>query len=177
MSAGQRQPLSRCALATSMFCTLLTEAAVAQAGIFAGDNPADYNTNDPFRLWVIQVGIIVIFCQLLSLVLGRIRQPRVIAEVIGGVLLGPSVMGNIPNFSNSIFPTQSLPILTLTANLGLVFFLFLVGLEVDMSLMKRNARAAFFISTAGLLIPLGLGAALAVPLYHTFMNVSFSRRL
>ena len=122
---------------------------------------------------MIQVGIIVIFCQLVSLVLGRMRQPRVIAEVIGGVLLGPSVMGNIPNFSDRIFPVLSLPILTLTANFGLVFFLFLVGLEVDLSLMKRNARAAAFISATGLIIPLGLGAALAVPIYHNFVDVSF----
>ena len=47
--------------------------------------------------------------QLLALFLARIRQPRVIAEVIGGVLLGPSVMGHIPNFTNTIFPSASLP--------------------------------------------------------------------
>ncbi|EJD01475.1 uncharacterized protein FOMMEDRAFT_111321 [Fomitiporia mediterranea MF3/22] len=149
--------------------SLMKRAAAEQGGIISGDNPARYNDQDPLRLWVIQVAIIVIFTQLLSLVLGRIRQPRVIAEVIGGVLLGPTVMGRIPNFSNSIFPTQSIPLLTLTANIGLVFFLFLIGLEVDTGVMRHNARAAFFISTAGLILPLGLGAALAVPLYHAFV--------
>ena len=100
------------------------------------------------------------------------RQPRVIAEVIGGVLLGPSGMGQISGFSENIFPTESLPILTLTANVGLVCFLVLVGLEVDTNMMKRNARSAFLISAAGLFIPLGLGAALAVPIYHEFSDVS-----
>lgn len=106
------------------------------------------------------------------MIFARVRQPRVIAEVIGGVLLGPSVMGRINNFSNSIFPTESIPLLSLTANIGLVFFLFLIGLEVDTSAMRHNARAAFLISAVGLILPLGLGAALAVPIYHAFIPVS-----
>ena len=66
--------------------------------------------------------------QILSLLLSRIRQPRVIAEVIGGVILGPSIMGRIPGFKQAIFPDESMDGLTLTANIGLVLFLFLVGL-------------------------------------------------
>ena len=97
-----------------------------------------------------------------------------IAEVIGGVILGPSIMGRIPNFTNNIFPSQSIPLLTLTANIGLVFFLFLVGLEIDTSSMKMNAKSAAFISVAGLILPLGLGAALGIPLYSAFIDVSFS---
>ena len=102
------------------------------------------------------------------------RQPRVIAEVIGGILLGPSVFGQIDGFSDTLFPGDSIPILALTANVGLVFFLFLFGLEVDTSVMKHNAREATLISAAGLIIPLGLGAALAVPVYNTFVDVSVS---
>ncbi|KAL4247129.1 Monovalent cation:proton antiporter 2 [Abortiporus biennis] len=153
---------------------VLTKRAQApeQAGVFAGDDPSNYNTNDPFRLWVIQVVIIIAMTQFLSLFLSRIRQPRVIAEVIGGVLLGPSVMGHIPNFSNKIFPQQSLTMLNLTSTIGLVFFLFLVGLEIDVRIVKRNFRASMIISVAGLIIPLGLGAALAVPIYHTFTDPS-----
>lgn len=98
-----------------------------------------------------------------------------IAEVIGGVLLGPSVMGRIPNFTRRIFPAESIPLLTLTANIGLVFFLFLVGLEIDTRLMKRNARAAMSISAAGLILPFGLGAALAVPLYNEFVSDTVNR--
>ncbi|TFK94283.1 hypothetical protein K466DRAFT_536505 [Polyporus arcularius HHB13444] len=144
--------------------------APAQAGVFAGDNPAEYNANDPIRLWVIQVIIIIGMTQLLALFLSRIRQPRVIAEVIGGVLLGPSVMGHIPKFTATIFPKDSIPILNLTANVGLVLFLFLVGMEIDTRVIRRNAKASFAISVAGLIIPLGLGAALAVPIYHQFTD-------
>ena len=114
--------------------------------------------------------IIVGFAQLLSLLFARIRQPRVIAEVIGGVLLGPTVMGRIPNFTNTIFPATSIHLLTLTSTIGLVFFLFIIGIEIDMSLLKRNARASLAISATGLIIPLGLGAALAIPIYNNFAD-------
>ncbi|KAI0640791.1 Sodium/hydrogen exchanger family-domain-containing protein [Trametes meyenii] len=147
-------------------------AAPSQAGIFSGDNPSHYNAGDPIRLWVIQAVVIIGFTQLLALVFGRMRQPRVIAEVIGGVILGPSIMGRIPKFTATIFPDASMAGLNLTANVGLVLFLFIVGMEVDMSLVRRNARASAAISLAGLILPLGLGAALGVPIYHTFTDGS-----
>jgi Kef-type K+ transport system membrane component KefB len=109
---------------------------------------------------------------MLSLLFGRIRQPRVIAEVIGGVILGPTVMGRIPNFTNTIFPPNSIHLLNLTSTFGLVFFLFIVAIEVDASVAKRNAKPSLAISLAGLIIPLGLGAAVAVPIYHHFVNPS-----
>jgi Kef-type K+ transport system membrane component KefB len=108
--------------------------------------------------------------QLLSLLLSRIRQPRVIAEVIGGILLGPTVMGRIPNFQQAIFPAASIPLLTLTANIGLVLFLFLVGLEIDTRILKRSAKASTLISVAGLAIPLGMGAGLGAILYPKFIS-------
>lgn len=79
------------------------------------------------------------------------------------------MMGRIPNFTATIFPPASLPLLVLTSNIGITLFLFLVGLEVDVRLMKRNGKSAALISAFGLVIPLGLGAAIAVPLYHTFI--------
>ncbi|KAG8902780.1 K(+)/H(+) antiporter [Tulasnella sp. 403] len=149
---------------------LVGRAAAEQGGILSGDNPAAYNPGDPFRLWVIQLVVIIGMTQLLSMFLGRIRQPRVIAEVIGGILLGPTVMGRIPKFSNTIFPAQSLPFLTLVSTIGLVLFLFLVGLEIDTSVVKKNARASALISAAGILLPFGVGAGVAVPLYHNFVH-------
>lgn len=116
--------------------------------------------------------VILAMTQFLHMFFARIRQPRVIAEVIGGVLLGPTVLGRIPNFTNSIFPALSLPMLNLTATIGLVLFLFLVGLELDVRLVKRNMKASMAISACGLVLPLGLGAALGVPLYHEFVDPS-----
>ncbi|TFK29022.1 cation/H+ exchanger [Coprinopsis marcescibilis] len=146
--------------------------ARAEGGVITGDIPTHFNAANPFRLWVIQLVIIIAFTQLLALPLSRLRQPRVIAEVISGVILGPTVMGRIPGFLDTIFPEPSMPLLNLTATIGLILFLFLVGLEIDTRLLKRNVKASFTVSLAGLIIPLGLGAALGVGLYREFMNDS-----
>ncbi|KAG8960777.1 K(+)/H(+) antiporter [Tulasnella sp. 419] len=110
---------------------IFSRAAAEQGGIISGDNPTHYNASNPIRLWIIQATIIIAFTQILGLGLKRIRQPRVIAEVIAGIILGPTVMGRIPDFSRRIFPPESLPLLSLVANIGLTLFLFLVGLEID----------------------------------------------
>ncbi|RDB16864.1 K(+)/H(+) antiporter 1 [Hypsizygus marmoreus] len=151
---------------------LVARKASEQGGVISGDNPVTYLPTDPIRLWVIQVVIIIAMTQFLSLFLARIRQPRVIAEVIGGILLGPTVMGRIPGFRQSIFPDASLPGLNLTSTIGLILFLFLVGLEIDTRVIKRNGLSAAAVSAAGLLIPLGMGAALGVGVYREFIDPS-----
>ncbi|KAK9248625.1 Sodium/hydrogen exchanger family-domain-containing protein [Lipomyces tetrasporus] len=143
-------------------------AAPDQSGVFGGLDPTEYNASDPLVLFIIQVVIIVVTCRLLHYPLSLIRQPRVIAEVIGGVLLGPSVMGHIPNFNATIFPSASMPMLTLVANIGLVFFLFLVGLELDISLVVKNLRVAGSVAIAGMALPFGFGVAVSYGLYRTY---------
>ncbi|KAI0059628.1 hypothetical protein BV25DRAFT_1060362 [Artomyces pyxidatus] len=108
--------------------------------------------------------------QILSLGLRKIRQPKVIAEVLGGILLGPTAFGRIPGFTEHIFPQASQSYLSLVANIGLCLFLFLVGLEIDTAIIKRNARLSATVALAGISIPFGLGAALAVPLYKQFID-------
>ncbi|KAG6872564.1 hypothetical protein C0995_008837 [Termitomyces sp. Mi166 len=168
---------------------LVARKAAEQGGVISGDNPVTYNASDPFRLWVVQLGalpldilsfsslfttertvIILAMTQALALVFGRLRQPRVISEVIAGIFLGPSVMGRIPHFKDRIFPDAGNPGLTLTSTIGLIVFLFLVGLEIDTKAIKRHLVAASAISIAGLVVPLGLGAALGVAIYKEFIN-------
>ncbi|CAE6350065.1 unnamed protein product [Rhizoctonia solani] len=145
-------------------------AAEQQGGLLNGSDPTEYNTHDPIRLFIIQLGVIMLMTQLLSLFLGRIRQPKVIAEVIGGIILGPTAMGRIPGFTEHIFPEPSRPFLALVANIGLVLFLFLVGLEIDVAVIKRNAKTSLTISTGGMILPFGLGAAVAIPVYNNFID-------
>ncbi|KAG9053826.1 K(+)/H(+) antiporter [Serendipita sp. 407] len=98
------------------------------------------------------------------------RQPRVISEVIAGVILGPSILGRIPNFSNTIFPPESLPYLTLTANIGLVLFLFLVGLETDTRVIRRNAKYSVFVAAGGMILPFSMGVGVASLVYKKFVD-------
>ncbi|KAL8695873.1 MAG: hypothetical protein Q9201_007924 [Fulgogasparrea decipioides] len=139
-----------------------------QGGILEGANPSKYDPKNPIIVFIIQAGIIIIFCRLLDYPLSKIRQPKVIAEIIGGILLGPSVFGRISGFSNAIFPKESIPTLSLAANLGLVLYLFLIGLEVDLRLLLSNWRIALSVGAAGMALPFGLGCAIAYGLYHEF---------
>ncbi|KAG2130618.1 Sodium/hydrogen exchanger family-domain-containing protein [Suillus bovinus] len=155
-----------------LFNGLEKRQATGEGGLLTGSNPSAFDASDPLRLWIIQVGVIIMMAQLLSLGLRRMRQPKVIAEVLGGILLGPTAFGRIPGFTQHIFPSQSLPYLSLVANIGLCLFLFIIGLEIDISIIKRNARMSAIVSLAGMALPFGLGSALSIPLYHQFIDPS-----
>lgn len=85
-------------------------------------------------------------------------------------------MGRIPHFQETIFPHDSLPFLNLIATLGLVFFLFQVGLEVDLRIVKKDWKQSLSIAVAGMALPFGLGAAVSVGLYklQNEPNIPFS---
>ncbi|KAJ5824929.1 Cation/H+ exchanger [Penicillium robsamsonii] len=157
-------------MATNATATNSTKLVSPQGGIIEGGNPTDYDPKNPLVLFIIQAVIIIVLCRLIHWPLSKIRQPRVIAEVIGGIVLGPSVMGRIPGFTDAIFPTTSIPSLNVVANLGLVLFLFLVGLETDLRFLISNWRVALSVSAAGMILPFGLGCAISYGLYHEFHN-------
>ncbi|CAK7566665.1 MAG: hypothetical protein SEPTF4163_004615 [Sporothrix epigloea] len=144
--------------------------ATPQSGILEGINPIIYNASNPISLFIVQAAIIIIFCRLLAYPLRYLGQPRVIAEVIGGILLGPSVFMRIPGFKDNIFPTASMPVLNNVANLGLILFLFLTGLEVDVRLFKNNWKMALSVSVASMALPFGLGYAIAWGLFNQFKD-------
>lgn len=85
-------------------------------------------------------------------------------------------LGLIPGFSSTLFSTTSLIPLQAIANLGLIFYLFLVGLELDLALIRTKAREAVFVSLAGIIFPFALGAGVSYYVYISFMadsDVSF----
>ncbi|KIW87056.1 uncharacterized protein Z519_12353 [Cladophialophora bantiana CBS 173.52] len=144
--------------------------ATPQGGVFEGLNPTHYDPKNPITLFIIQAAIVIILTRIIHVPLAYLRQPRVIAEVITGILLGPSVMGRIPGFTNAIFPPSSMPAFTLAANLGLVLFLFLVGLEVDLRFLASNWRIALSVGALGMALPFGLGCGIAWGLYRDFRS-------
>ena len=90
---------------------------------------------------------------------------NIVLPVIAGIILGPTVMGRIPHFQETIFPSASLPFLNLIATIGLVFFLFQVGLEVDLRVIKRDWHKSVSIAVVSMALPFGLGCAVSVGLY------------
>lgn len=146
--------------------------ASEQGGVLSGAVPTHYNANDPITLFIIQVILIIFFTRILHFGLSRFRQPRVISEIIGGIILGPSVFGRIPGFNNAIFPTESRANLNLLSTLGLILYLFIVGVELNPKALIKNARVALTISAAGIALPFALGIGVGYGLYHAMGNDS-----
>ncbi|KAJ2157737.1 K(+)/H(+) antiporter [Coemansia sp. RSA 552] len=138
--------------------------------IISGRNPIAYSTSSPLTLFIVQLLIIVCLCRFLQVFLKRLLQPPVISEVIGGILLGPTVLSRWEAFKTNVFPAESLVNLNLVANFGLVLFLFIIGLELDPRVLKRNFRHSLGISAAGILLPFGLGIAVSYALYTILMD-------
>jgi Kef-type K+ transport system membrane component KefB len=105
------------------------------------------------------LAIIVTLARLLGLVFRRLGQPPVVGEILAGVVLGPTFFG--AGLAEHLFPTvQVRPALGGLANVGLVLFMFVVGYELDTSLMRSQGRTALTVSLCSIVIPLGLGTAL-----------------
>ncbi|KAK9078588.1 hypothetical protein SSX86_002645 [Deinandra increscens subsp. villosa] len=141
----------------------ITSIKTASDGVWQGDNPLDY----AFPLLIVQTALILAVSRSLAFLLKPLRQPKVIAEIVGGVILGPSALGRNQAYMHRIFPRWSTPILESVASIGLLFFLFLVGLELDLSSIRRSGKRAFAIAAAGISVPFILGIGVAFVLRKT----------
>ncbi|GAA5888283.1 hypothetical protein JCM16303_007260 [Sporobolomyces ruberrimus] len=151
-------------------------SSVATSILGGGVNPIEFHSSHAIQLLVVQLVIIICLSRFLHWGFTKLcpwtSQPRVCFEILAGILLGPTAFGQIPRFSENIFPNQSLPFMNLLATIGLVLFLFVIGLEVDFTLFRRNLKPSMSVSLAGLIIPFGLGWAVSVGLYNQFVDPS-----
>ena len=122
-------------------------------------------------LLLIQIAVILVVSRSLGIVARWLGQPLVIAEVLAGILLGPSLLGWIsPPAMEALFPASSMPVLRMLSQVGLVLFMFLVGLEFDPKLLRGRAHASIAISHTSIIVPFLLGSGAAYFLYETYSS-------
>ena len=122
--------------------------------------------HSPLMLFIAQASAIILLSRLCGFLARRLGQPMVIAEIAAGILLGPSLLGwLLPDVSAVLFPKSSLTLLHMFSQVGLMLFMFLIGLELDPEHMRGRGPASLAISQAGIVVPFGLGLALALYLH------------
>lgn len=119
-------------------------------------------------LFSLQLAVILGICRVVGFLAKKIGQPQVVGEMIAGVLMGPSLFGLLlPGLQHQIFPKGvPMSILYASSQVGLVLYMFLIGVEFDTDLIRRRLRSAASVSLAGVLTPLVLGGLLAMMLLH-----------
>jgi Kef-type K+ transport system membrane component KefB/nucleotide-binding universal stress UspA family protein len=116
-----------------------------------------------------QIAVILAVARLMGMAAAKLRQPQVIGEIIAGILLGPTLLGYVwPHGYAMLFPKENMQILNMVAQLGVIVFLFLVGLEFDPKVIERRGKAAVAISISGVVVPFALGYFATFFLLHLF---------
>ncbi len=130
------------------------------------------NLHHPLAILLAQIITIIIVARLFGWVFRKIGQPSVIGEIIAGIAIGPSLLGMyFPEFSSSLFPIESLGNLQFLSQIGLILFMFVIGMELDLKVLKNRAKEAIVISHASIVIPFALGIGLAYFVYFKFAPV------
>jgi Kef-type K+ transport system membrane component KefB/nucleotide-binding universal stress UspA family protein len=128
---------------------------------------------NPLLLLIVQIGLILGLSRLLGMAVVRVHQPQVVGEMLAGLMLGPSLFGWLfPHAAATVFPATSMAYLNILSQIGVIYFLFLVGLELDLGLLRNRGRTAVIISQASILAPLILGGTLAVILYDRLLSTA-----
>ncbi|MFD2603397.1 cation:proton antiporter domain-containing protein [Flavobacterium suzhouense] len=136
-----------------------------------------HNLTHPLALLLVQIITIIFVARFFGWICRKIGQPTVIGEMIAGIVLGPSLVGTIfPEYSALLFPDKSLGNLQFLSQIGLILFMYVVGMELDLSVLKNKAKDAVVISHASIIIPFTLGIILAYFIYRDFApeGVAFS---
>jgi Kef-type K+ transport system membrane component KefB len=123
----------------------------------------------PFARFLLQLLTILVLTRIAGWLLRKCGQPAVIGEIAAGILLGPSVCGAFwPDFTATIFPKESLGTLSIVSEMGLVLFMFVIGIELDAAVVRKKAKQSLVISGVSIALPFALGSLLAFYLYHNY---------
>jgi Kef-type K+ transport system membrane component KefB len=139
-------------------------------------NSINESFHHPLSILLLQILVIILASRLTGYLFRKIQQPTVIGEVIAGILLGPSFLGYFfPETFSFIFPLQSLDNLQFFSQIGLILFMFIIGMELDLKLLRKTAQTALLVSHASIFFPYLLGVLLSLYLFQDYApaNIGF----
>jgi Kef-type K+ transport system membrane component KefB len=158
------EPSAANAVAGSVAADVHARAA-APHGIVAG---LVDNLKQPLCLLLLQVILIVAAARAMGSLFQRFGQPPVIGEMVAGILLGPSLLGMIaPAVESFVFPAASMAPLKMLSQVGVILFMFVVGIELDLEHLRAKAHAAVLVSHASIILPFFLGSAFALLIFRS----------
>jgi Kef-type K+ transport system membrane component KefB len=142
--------------------------AARQPADSASSTPLKFAYRSPLSILLLQIIVIIVAARLFGAIFRRIGQPPVMGEMVAGIVLGPSVLGFLwPQITAFLFPPSSMTTLGVFSQVGVVLFMFVVGMELDLQHVRERASAAIMVSHVSIVVPFLLGAALAISLYAT----------
>jgi Kef-type K+ transport system membrane component KefB len=125
----------------------------------------ELNPDQALGLFLVDLALLIVLGRFLGTVLTRLGQPSVLGEIFAGILIGPSLLGAIaPGAVSTLFPPEAMALLSGIGNVGLVLFVFLIGLEIDKPTVRRNFGRVVKISLGSFLVPFAVGVLIAAPL-------------
>jgi Kef-type K+ transport system membrane component KefB len=126
------------------------------------------NLRNPLSILLLQLAVIIIAARFFGMLFLKIDQPRVMGEIVAGIVLGPSVLGLLaPRTMEFLFPVSSMETLRLLSQVGVTLFMFIVGMDLSVAHLRKKAHTAIMVSHASIIVPFLMGAALSLVLYQT----------
>ena len=123
----------------------------------------------PFGILLLQIMVILLFCRIFSGIFRLIRQPTVVGEILAGIVLGPSILGYFfPQISGFLFPVSSLGNIELLSQFGLILFMFVIGMELDIDHVRKKLKETILISHTSIIIPFFGGMLIAYFIYDNY---------
>ena len=157
------------ALAVALFAWIRSIGERLGGAAALRENHATLDTSFPINTVahvLLALAVIIVTARVVGAVFSWIDQPAVLGEIVGGIMLGPSLLGRIaPGVFANLLPPPVALFLGVYAQIGIMIYMFLVGLELDVTVLRKRGHATVAISHASIIVPFLLGAALAIPLY------------
>lgn len=125
----------------------------------------------PIAILLLQIIVILLACRIFGWIFMKIGQPTVIGEILAGIVLGPSILGHLsPEISAFLFRPESLANINILSQFGLILFMFAIGMELDITEVRKKLKETILISHTSTIVPFFFGMLTAYFVYDTYAD-------